>query len=92
MTVTKWIAATALALGLSAGAFAENQHWGKDRHDNAPVYSQRYSNDRDYAWSNSYHGWDRERNGGDRDMRNRDHNDRDRDHGRRDADDRVRGD
>ena len=90
MTVRKWIMATAaLAIGLSAGAFAENQQRGKGRYDNESVYAQHYSNYRDYAWNNSYHGRDRERNGGDRDMRNRDHSDRDRDHGR--LDDGVRG-
>ena len=70
MTARKLIVATTLALGLSAGAFAENQQRDKGRSDNESVYAQRYSNYRDYAWNNSYHG--RDRNTGDRDMRNRD--------------------
>ena len=91
MTVRKWIIATAaLAIGLSAGAFAENQQWGKGRDDNESVYTQRYSDHHYYARNNSYGDRERQRNGGDRDMQNRDH--RDRDHGRRDGDDRVRGD
>jgi hypothetical protein len=91
MTVRKWIMATAaLAIGLSAGAFAENQQWSKGRDDNRSVYTQRYSNYHDYTRDNKYRDQDRERNSGDRDMRNRDH--RDRDLGRRDGDDRVRVD
>jgi hypothetical protein len=84
------MAAIVLALGLSAGAFAEEQQWGKGRDDNDSVYTQRYTNYRDYAWNNSHHS-DQERNGGDRDLRNRYQGDRERDHGRRDGDDRVRG-
>ncbi len=91
MTVRKWImATTALAIGLSAGAFAENQEWSKSRDDNTSVYTQRYSNYHGYTWDNKYRDRDRERSDGDRDMRNRDH--RDRNLGRRDGDDRVRGD
>jgi hypothetical protein len=97
----KWIAATAaLAIGLSAGAFAQDQAWqGRDRNRN--VYSQRDTRDRAQAWNNNYRGdgdrySDRDSHDRDRDhyvfrdrqTRDRDH--RDRDHARRDRDDRGR--
>jgi hypothetical protein len=96
MTVSKWIAATAvLAMGLSAGVFVESEHWRRDRNDNEPVYSQRYSNYRDYAWNNNYRDGNREHNGawennyrdrarGGRDTSNRDHHNRRQDGGDRD--------
>jgi len=95
----KWIVATAaLALGLSAGAFAQDQSRYNDRDGDAGRYTQRDNRDRAQAWNNNYRddgdrysyrdSRDRDRNDRDHQMRNRDH--RDRDHGRRDRDDRGR--
>jgi hypothetical protein len=96
----KWIAATAaLAIGLSAGAFAQDQaRQGRDR--NRTVYSQRDTRDRTQVWNNNYRGdgdrysdrdgHDRYRDRYDRDHQMRDRDHRDRDHARRDRDDRGR--
>jgi hypothetical protein len=104
MKRSKWIVATAaLAIGLSAGAFAENQPQRDRRDDDNVRYTQQYNRERDGAWNNgyrdngyrdyrdsrgnSYRDVDHDRDDGRR-VRNRDHSDRD--HGRRDRDDRGR--
>lgn len=93
----KWIVATAaLALGLSAGAFAQDQSRYEGREGDAARYTQRDNRDRAQAWNNNYrHDGDRysyrdsrDRYDRDHQMRDRDHHDRD--HGRRDRDDRGR--
>jgi hypothetical protein len=102
----KWIVATAmLALGLSAGAFAENQPSDGGGNREGAFYTQRDTRGRAQAWNNGYRDnddRDRIRNNryGDRDdsYRDRDDHDRqarnrdhgDRDHGRKDRDDRGR--
>jgi hypothetical protein len=69
MTRNKWIVATAaLAMALSAGAFAENQPQ-RNRRDDDARYTQQYRGDRDDArnnayWNNGYRG-----NSGDNDDR-----------------------
>ena len=97
----KWIAATAvLAIGLSAGAFAQDQPSNR-REGDRTVYSQRDTRDRAQAWNNGYRddgdryrrddddrGRYRDRDDRDHQVRNRDHNDRN--YGRRDLDDRGR--
>ena len=95
----KMAATAALAIGLSAGAFAQDQAWqARDR--NRTVYSQRDTRDRAQAWDNNYrgdgdrysdrdsHDRDGDRYARDRQRRDRDHHDRD--HARRDRDDRGR--
>ena len=91
----KWMLATAaLMIGLTGGAFAEEQHWG-NRRDSDDTYTQRYQRNRDY---NRYYGRNdgyRDRDG-DRDDRgywrqswHRDYRDQDQSH--RDRDDREHG-
>lgn len=103
MKLGKWIVATAaLALGLSAGAFAQDQPRYDGRGGDAARYTQRDERARSEAWNNNYrddggrynyrdgHDSDRDRYDRDRHMSDIDHRDRDRDHGRRDRDDRGR--
>ncbi|HYL95920.1 MAG TPA: hypothetical protein VET69_08960 [Terriglobales bacterium] len=80
----KWMVATALlALGVSGGAFAQEQRWDNGRNRDGYVYQRdnrdraqarndgyRDNDDRDRAWNNSYR---------DRDRGCRDRNDRGRD-------------
>ena len=95
----KWIAATiALALGLSAGAFADNHPRDEGRRDGRATYTQRDGRGCAQTRNNGYYGngyrdnddyrdgnwYSRER---DRDFRSRDR-DRGGAHGRRDQRDR----
>ena len=98
----KWIAATmALAIGLSAGAFADSHPRDHDRRDGR-TYTQRDRGDRAQTWNNGYYdngyrdnddyrardGYSQQR---DRDARSHDRDrDRGRDHDRRDRRDRDR--
>jgi hypothetical protein len=99
----KWIVAMAvLTLGLSAGAFAQEQRWDNGRNRDGYVYNQRDTrdraqvwndgyrdnDDRDRVWNNSYRDRDDHYRERDDQHRDRDHHDRDRD--RRDRDDRGR--
>ena len=88
----KWIVATMmLALGLSAGAFAENKPWDNGGGRDRAVYTQRDTRDRVQAWNNGYRDGDdhyRDRD----DYRDRDNHYRDRDHHDRDRGRRDRGD
>jgi hypothetical protein len=98
MKCGKWIGGTAaLALGLSAGAFAQDHPRYDGRDGDAARYTQRDNRDRAPAWNNdyradgdrySYRDGDRDRHDRDHRMRDRDHHDRD--HARRDRDDRGR--
>ena len=98
MTLRKSIIGTlALAIGLSAGAFAQDQYRQRDRARNDAAYNQRYSRDGDDAWNNNYRDRDDRERDRDRDRRDRDdaysrdrHN-RDRDNRRGDRDDGYRG-
>ncbi len=99
----KWIAATmALAIVLSAGAFADSHPRDDAGRDGQAAYTQRDSDDRAQTWNNGYYdngyrdrddyrardGYSQER---DRDARRHDHDrDRGRDHDRRDRRDRDR--
>jgi hypothetical protein len=96
----RWIAATmALAIGLSAGAFADS-HPREQKRDGQATYSRRDRGDRSQAWNNGYYdnGYrdnDDYRGGNwysrDRDRQVRSHDrdgDRDRDHDGRDRRDR----
>lgn len=91
----KWVMATALALGLSAGAFAQNQSWDYGRNRDDAIYSQRDARDRAGAWSNGYRedddrgraqAWNNSY--GDRDDHYRDRDDHDRQARNRDHHDR----
>ena len=101
MKCGKWIVGTAaLALGLSAGAFAQDHPRYDGRDGDAARYTQRDNHDRAPAWNNdyradgdrySYRDGDRDRRDRhDRDHRMRDRDHHDRDHARRDRDDRGR--
>jgi len=93
-----------LALGLSAGAFAQDQRWDNGRNRDGTVYTQRDGRDRAQTWNNGYRdNDDRTRNDGYRDRddgyrdrddrgvyRDRDDRYRNHDRGRRDRDDRGR--
>jgi hypothetical protein len=103
MKRSKWVVAMALlALGLSGGAFAQEQRWDNGRNRDGYVYNQpdargraqtwndgyRDNDDRDRAWNNSYR--DRDDRYRDRDDHDRDRGHHDRDRDRRDRDDRGR--
>ena len=88
------VAMALLTLGLSAGAFAQEQRWDNGRNRDGYVYQRdnrdraqarndgyRDNDDRDRAWNNSYR---------DRDHHYRESDHPDRDHGRKDRDDRGR--
>jgi hypothetical protein len=88
----KWILATAaLMIGVTGGAFAEEQR-GNDRRDTDEVYAQRYERNRNYnrkySRNDSYRDRDGDRDdqGNWRQRQNRDN--RDQDHFRRDGRDR----
>lgn len=94
----KWIMATAaLALGLSAGAFAQDQPRYDGRGRDAARYAERDDRGGVQTWNNNYRDdgdryryRDRDRDRYDRDHQTRDRDHRDRDHVRRDRDDRGR--
>ena len=85
------LATAALMLGITGGAFAEEQRWG-DRRDSDGAYAQRYERNRNYNRIYSRNDRNRDRDG-DRDDRGywrqpRDRDNRDRDQSRRDRHDR----
>ena len=97
----KWITATmALAVGLSAGAFADSHPREDGRRDGQATYTRQDGRDRAQTGNNGYYGNGRRDNddyyGGNRYPRGRDREnhgrtrDRGRDHDRKDSRDRNR--
>ena|SRR6476661_11167038 len=90
----KWILATAaLMLGVTGGAFAQEQRGGNFRDDDNREYAQRYERDQNYTRNHSRDDSYRDRDG-DRDDRGhsqyRDRDNRDHDQFRRDHNERAR--
>jgi hypothetical protein len=88
----KWILATAaLMIGVTGGAFAEEQRGRNFRDNDNRVYAQRYERDRNYTRNHSRNDSYRDRDG-DRDDRGysqyRDRDNRDHDQFRRDHNER----
>jgi len=90
----KWILATAaLMIGVTGGAFAQDQRVGNFRDDDNREYAQRYERDQNYTRNHSRNDSYRDRDG-DRDDRGhsqyRDRDNRDHDQFRRDHNERAR--